>query len=311
MSQTPHAVVMVRQSRFVPNPETAVDNAFQHDAEVPYDEVSRRAYADVTRAAEKLAAHGVTVHLFDDDDPSRPDSVFPNNWFSTHSDGSIAVYPMHAPNRRLERRWDILALLAREYRVTSVTDYSPFERSGRFLEGTGAMVLDHGRRLAYTCRSLRADPRLLARFCTDFGYEPYLVDATDRHGVPIYHTNVMMALGTSVAVVGLELVRDDAARAQLRASIEEDGAREIVELSERQIGAFAGNALEVMAGDHRALVMSSTAVASLESEQKRQIERHVELIDIDVPTIEVAGGSIRCMLAGVHLPQASASSAAS
>ncbi|MDO5663129.1 MAG: arginine deiminase-related protein, partial [Brachybacterium sp.] len=175
--QSPGAVVLVRPGRFLPNPLTARDNAFQRRADRGPDQIAEDAYREVTEAAWMLSSAGVTVHLFDDAEATRPDAVFPNNWFSTHPDGRIALYPMYAPNRRTERRSDIIDLLKHRYRVQHVLDYSGVEHDEVFLEGTGAMVLDHAARLAFTARSRRADPALLERFCADFGYTPVLFDA--------------------------------------------------------------------------------------------------------------------------------------
>ncbi len=300
--QAPSAVVMIRPRHFTPNPETAGDNAFQTvpHPERPLDEVAAAAYDEVTRVADRLAEEGVTVHLFDDDDPSRADSVFPNNWFSTHAGGRIAVYPMYAPSRRTERRADIVEMLKTQYRVQDVVDYSGLEHDGQYLEGTGAMVLDHVIRVAYTVRSNRADPIVLERFCTQFGYEPMVFDATEDDGTAIYHTNVLMCIGTSFAMVGLEMIRDPRRRAEVAESLAEPG-REIIELTSRQIRDFAGNAIELRGTSGRILALSTRAAASLTPEQRAVIEESARIVPLDVPTIEHAGGSLRCMVAGIHL----------
>ena len=178
--QAPSAVIMVRPHRFRPNQQTLADNAFQADTgELDLDRVAASAFDEVSRAADVLKSAGVTVHLFEDDSDDRPDSVFPNNWISTHSGGHVALYPMFTPNRRRERRGDIVEHLKARYRVQDVIDYSGLEYDDVFLEGTGAMVLDHEFRIAYAARSNRADPVALERFCTNFGYEPMLFDAVD------------------------------------------------------------------------------------------------------------------------------------
>lgn len=184
--QAPSAVVMVRPHRFHPNPDTAHDNAFQapHPAG-QCDALARQAHAEVTQAAAQLEAAGVRVHLFDDvGERDTPDAVFPNNWFSTHPGGHVAVYPMYAANRRRERRSDVLELLKAQYRVQDVIDYSGLEADGVFLEGTGAMVLDHIGRIAYTAQSNRADPVALERFCTHFNYEPMAFATADGEAGP-------------------------------------------------------------------------------------------------------------------------------
>ena len=301
--QAPSAVVMVRPHRFRPNPETASDNAFQAQvvATAPADDVARRAHAEVTEAAAALWDAGVRVHLFDDLGERRtPDAVFPNNWFSTHAGGHVAIYPMYAESRRRERRSDVIELLKAEYRVQDVIDYSGLEADGMFLEGTGAMVLDHIHRIAYTAQSNRADPVALERFCTHFNYEPMAFATVDARGRPYYHTNVMLCVGTDFALGGFYLITDPARRDAVRARLRETG-RELIELSAWQIGEYAGNALELTGTQGRVLALSARAAASLTAGQRAAIERSARLLPLAVPTIEQAGGSVRCMLAGVHL----------
>ena len=296
--QAPAAVAMVRPHHFRPNPETAADNAFQRPATAA--SVAAQAHAEVTEAAARLEAAGVRVHLFDSHDPETPDAVFPNNWFSTHAGGHVAVYPMYAENRSHERRSDVIELLKAEYRVQDVIDYSGLEADGMFLEGTGAMVLDHIHRIAYTAQSNRADPVALERFCTHFNYEPMAFATVDARGRPCYHTNVMLCVGTDFALGGFHLITDPARRDAVHARLRETG-RELIELSAWQIGEFAGNALELQGTQGRVLALSARAAASLTPAQKAVIERSAALLPLTVPTIELAGGSVRCMLAGVHL----------
>ncbi|WP_206737231.1 citrulline utilization hydrolase CtlX [Agromyces albus] len=299
--QAPSAVVLIRPHRFRPNPETAVDNAFQSlDPGRSDEEIALAAYDEVTAVAAALETAGVGVHLFEDPDGSRPDSVFPNNWFSTHPDGRVATYPMFTPNRRAERRWDVIEFLEHEYVVSEVVDYSRLERDGIFLEGTGAMVLDHVNRVAYVARSHRADPVAFERFCADFAYEPMLFDAVDEHGVPIYHTNVMMAVATDFALVGLDLITPAERREEVATRLADSG-REVVVLSAGQVHEFAGNAIELRGSRGRILAMSRRAESSFTTAQREVIERSCRILAVDVETIELAGGSVRCMIAGVHL----------
>ena len=302
--QAPGAVVMIRPHRFHPNPETAADNAFQRcssDDDASATAISRAARDEVTAAAAALEEAGVRVHVFDDfGERETPDSVFPNNWFSTHRGGHIALYPMASKSRRRERRGDVIEMLKAEYRVQDVIDYSGLEYDGVFLEGTGAMVLDHLANVAYTARSQRADPVALERFCTHFNFEPMAFTTADAHGRPIYHTNVMMCVATEFALVGFELMTDAARRDEVRARLEESGRR-VIALDARQIGEFAGNALELSGTGGRVLALSVRAAASLQPEQRALIERSARLLPLAVPTIELAGGSVRCMLAGIHL----------
>jgi hypothetical protein len=299
MQQAPSAVVMIRPLHFRSNPDTAVDNAFQTSGPATAS-VAQEAYQEVTRMAHTLEKAGVTVHLFDDEAGDRPDAVFPNNWFSTHAGGHVAIYPMATPSRQRELRWDVIQLLKTRYRVQDVVDYSGLAQDGIYLEGTGAMVLDHLSRLAYAVRSKRTDVLALERFCAHFHYEPMLFDAADERGQPIYHTNVLMCIGTHFAMGGFDMITDGERRAHVMARLRETG-RELIMLSSAQVAEFAGNALELQAGQHLVLALSSRAWRSLRQEQRQCIERYAEPIVLDVPTIELAGGSVRCMLAGIHL----------
>ena len=302
-AQAPRGVVMIRPHHFTPNEATAADNAFQgRDGTRTAALISAEAYQESTRMAACLEAAGVTVHLFEDETNGRPDSVFPNNWFSTHSGGHIAVYPMFSPSRQAERRWDIIEFLKRHYRVQDIIDYSGLEQDGIFLEGTGAMVLDHIERVAYAARSNRTNEVALERFCTHFNFEPMLFDAFDRSGRPIYHTNVMMCVGTDLCLVGLASIMSDRRRAEVRERLEA-GGRIVIDLTAEQIEAFAGNALELQGRDGRLLAISSRAMRSLRPDQIAAIERCTAPVSLDIPTIELAGGSVRCMLAGIHLAQ--------
>jgi len=303
--QAPSAVVMVRPHRFTSNPETAGDNAFQRTPAV-HDDTAAQSLADaardeVTAAAERLSDAGVRVHVFDDPgDNGTPDSVFPNNWFSTHPGGHVALYPMYSRNRRRERRADVIEMLKTEYRVQDVVDYTGLEHDDIFLEGTGAMVLDHVARIAYTARSRRADPVALERFCTHFNFEPMCFDTADANGRPVYHTNVMMSVATDFALVGFDLISDVARREHIHRRLAETG-RTVIALDNEQIGNFAGNALELSGRHGRVLALSRRALDCLTQRQRRLIERSAQVLPLEVPTIELAGGSVRCMLAGIHL----------
>lgn len=306
-AQAPSSVILIRALNFTPNPSTAADNAFQSAVDEGTDsaEVSRQAIAEMDALAEALREAGVTVHVFEDDEQTRPDSVFPNNWVSTHAGGYVAVYPMYASNRRLERRTDVLEMLKATYRVQTIVDYSGLEPDGIFLEGTGAMVLDHVSRVAYTARSHRADIAVLERFCADFNYEPMAFDAVDSDGVPVYHTNVIATIGTDVALFALDMISDEQRRWAVGERLTVNG-RKIVEITEEQVREFAGNAIELMGRDsegnpQRIMAMSGRALRSLTSAQVAAIEESCRIVAVDIPTIELAGGSVRCMIAGIHL----------
>ncbi len=298
--QAPKDVVMIRPNRFRPNPETEADNSFQTRPQASEEDVATQALAEFDAAVESLRAEGCHVHVFQDRRDDTPDSVFPNNWFSTHPGGHVAIYPMYAPSRRLERRVDVIDMLKATYRVQEVTDYTGLEPDGLYLEGTGAMVLDHIGRLAFVARSHRADPILLERFCARFGYEPIVFDAVDAQGKPIYHTNVLMAVSTRFAMVGLEMVPDAERRATIVERLVETG-RVVIELSADQIASFAGNAIELDSADGPLLALSERAQSALTAAQIAQITAHTRLVPLSIPTIENAGGSVRCMIAGIHM----------
>lgn len=297
--QAPAAVIMVRPHNFAVNEETASDNSFQQKPESG-ERLAAKAYDEITRAAATLEAHGVVVHLFEDNGVATPDSVFPNNWFSTHAGGHVAIYPMKAENRRLERRFDIIEMLKARYRVQDVIDYSGLEPDGLFLEGTGAMVLDHIDRVAYAARSDRTDPIALERFCTHFNYEPMAFDAQDKDGQRIYHTNVLMCVATDFALVGLQTISNAMRRDEIIRRLERTG-RQVIALTNQQIRCFAGNALELQGRQERILALSTTALSSLDTRQIEEIEKSARPVALDIPTIEKSGGSVRCTLAGIHL----------
>jgi hypothetical protein len=298
--QAPSSVVMIRPFDFHPNPETREDNAFQSDAKgsaLEIAECARREFDDVVTT---LRNAGVTVHDFDDKCGKTPDSVFPNNWFSTHAGGHVAVYPMFAKTRQLERRWDVIEMLKRYYRVQDIIDYSGLEQDNLALEGTGAMVLDHIGRVAYVAKSNRADPVLLERFCTNFNFEPIAFDARDENGNAVYHTNVLMGIGTSYALVALDMIVDPERRKTVYNRLVESG-HEVLALTEHQISEFCGNAFEMSGREGRVLDISKRALSALSAQQIATIEKTARILPLSIPTIETAGGSVRCMIAGIHL----------
>ena len=302
--QSANAAVMIRPFRFYPNPETACDNAFQREVALDVaDGISRAAQEEFDQALELLRGAGVTVHVFEDTpSPEKPDAVFPNNWFSTHPDGRVALYPMYSPSRRNERRRDVIDELSKSYRIDALVDYSSYEQRGLFLEGTGSLVLDYVNRIAYVSLSKRSDRELVQRFCQDFGFEPILFESVSDDGRPIYHTNVVMCVGSEFALVGLDLIADRGQRETIRHRLEASG-KKVIELNRDQIANFAGNTLELRNDSEKLLVLSSRAVEALTGEQRKEIEQHARLLPLALPTIELAGGSARCMLAAIHLPR--------
>ena len=302
-AQSTNSVLMIRPHRFYPNPETAADNAFQRRARGNPTALSARARREFDVAVTALRNAGVAVHVFDDTaNPEKPDAVFPNNWISTHHDGRVALFPMYSALRRHERRRDIVEELCKRYRLTEVIDYSAFEKESCYLEGTGSLVLDHVNRIAYASLSTRSNPKMIARFAKDFGYEPVTFTSVGLDGKPIYHTNVMMCVGTDFALIGLSMIPNETEKIKLRAGLEASG-KQIVELTPDQVANFAGNAIEVKnCRDEKLLVLSARAVPTFDERQRTILSRDVCLVPLKLPTIELAGGSARCMIAEVHLP---------
>jgi hypothetical protein len=300
------AVLLVRPAAFGGNPETAASNRFQRQA-LPGESSQAQALVEFEGLRSALQASGVrTCVALDTREPLKPDAVFPNNWVSFHRDGTIVLYPMQAANRRPERRMDILTAVEHELNFPRrrLLDLSHEERRGRFLEGTGSLVLDHVERVAYACRSARTDESLVREWARIMDYEAEVFDATDRAGAPIYHTNVMLAIGSRCAVVCSEvLAPGDRGRVlgRLRAS-----GREILEIDIAAMQAFAGNVLELRApagaASELALLATSSAVrAGLDERLWAQLCGAVDrVLELAVPTIEtLGGGSVRCMLAEV------------
>ncbi|MGC1323202.1 MAG: arginine deiminase-related protein [Candidatus Udaeobacter sp.] len=294
---------MIRPARFYPNPETAADNAFQCNADRDSDALTLMARKEFDATVETLREAGINVHVFEDTtEPEKPDAVFPNNWISTHHDGRIALFPMYSALRRTERRLNVVEELREHYRVTEVIDYSAFEDDGCCLEGTGSLVFDHLNKSAYVSLSNRSNPKVIQRFAEHFSYEPVTFTSLDSKGQPIYHTNVMMCIGTALAMVGLEMIPNKVERQRVRARLEKTG-KEIVELSADQIANFAGNAIELHNKDGgKLLVLSSRASRVLTKEQRKRLSRYARLVPLELPTIELGGGSARCMVATIHLP---------
>jgi len=302
--QSTNSVLMIRPGRFHPNPETAADNAFQRDADRGSDALTVAARKEFDAAVQTLRMAGVNVHVFEDTaQPEKPDAVFPNNWISTHHDGRIALFPMYSALRRRERRRDIIEELRKHYRVTELIDYSAFEDEGCCLEGTGSLVLDYLNKIAYVSLSNRSNPKVIQRFADDFSYEPVTFTSIGPNREPIYHTNVMMCLGTGFAMVGLDMIPNKAERQQVRARLEKTG-KEIVELSADQIANFAGNAIELRnRHGEELLVLSGRASRALTEEQCERLTGYARLVSLELPAIELGGGSARCMIATIHLPR--------
>lgn len=302
--QCADAVLMVRPARFGWNPETADSNRFQRSGIAPGDAAA--ALGEFDGLAARLDEAGVEVVVASDSpEPVKPDACFPNNWVSFHGDGSVVLYPMMAPSRRAERRTEPVAEVERRgFRVTRTVDLGVLESRGEFLEGTGSLVLDRRRRIAYACRSPRTTAGALAEFSAALGYRIVAFEALGPDGRPAYHTNVMMAIGEGFAVMCADAIPDPARRAAVLTELGRDGG-EVIEIDAAEMNGFAGNLLALSARDGAPLIaLSGTALAALAPGKRRRLERHGAIVAVDIPTIErLGGGSVRCMLAEVFLPR--------
>jgi hypothetical protein len=291
---------MVKPARFGFNPQTAESNAFQKKDGFGRA-VQESALREFLAYTTLLRANGVNIALAEDTlEPRTPDSIFPNNWFTTHEDGTLVLYPMAAPNRREERKEHFLQIIRKSFKVTRTVDLTHYEDQGLFLEGTGSMILDRENKIVYACRSPRTCEKVLDDFCKELGYTPVLFEAVDSNGQQIYHTNVMMAVGTTYAIVCLDSIADISEREKVVASLEKTG-KKILGISLEQMGQFAGNMLELQSNEgKKLLVMSATARKSLTPEQNRELSKTYRLLSPQLETIETnGGGSARCMLAEI------------
>ncbi len=309
--QITSTIMMVRPHGFHFNEETAENNYYQKAIEgLSPSEANEKAVKEFDAMVEKLRGSGINVVVFQDDGfPETPDSIFPNNWVSFHQDGRIAMYPMFAENRRAERREEMFEILADDFGfyVEEIEDFSGFETEGIYLEGTGSMILDRINRLAYAAISVRTDIHILETFCERFDYEYIAFTANQTvngQRLPIYHTNVMMCLGTAFSVICLNAIDDNEERSNVIDSLKKTG-KKIIEISEAQKEQFAGNMLNVANEEGQEfLVMSTSAFNSLRKDQIEAIERHAAIIHSPIDTIEaLGGGSARCMMAEVFLPK--------
>jgi hypothetical protein len=310
MKQTTNSILMIRPVAFRMNEQTAVNNYYQKvlDGLLPAT-VNAKAQQEFDAFVSKLRAVGVDVTVVDDtSNPDTPDSIFPNNWVSFHENGDVALYPMFAENRRQERREDILDILEdKGFVINNIMDYTSAEEDGFFLEGTGSLVLDRVNSKAYCALSPRADEELFIEFCEDFDYAPVIFEAfqtVDSERKLIYHTNVMMCVGETFAVICSDCIDDKKERKMVLDNLKENG-KEIILITEAQMNSFAGNMLEVCgASDKRYLVMSAAAHQSLTPKQIEQLQKHAEILSSSLDTIEACGGgSARCMMAEIFLPR--------
>tara|TARA_R110002073_G_scaffold336208_1_gene530862 strand:- start:3615 stop:4547 length:933 start_codon:yes stop_codon:yes gene_type:complete len=310
MEQTTNTILMIRPISFRMNEQTAVNNYFQEDIDIKNTEINAKAQAEFDNFVEKLRAAGVNVIVEQDDvKMDTPDSIFPNNWVSFHENGSVTMYPMFAENRRKERREEVFTRLEEEgFLIDSIVDYTSAEEEQVFLEGTGSLALDRVNSKAYCALSPRADEDLVIEFCEDFEYTPVIFTANqtvDGARLAIYHTNVMMCLAETFAVICLDSIDEKSERKNVLKNLKED-RKEIIVITEKQMHQFAGNMLQVKGKNNKLyLVMSAAAHRSLTQAQIAQIEKHCEILSSDITTIETCGGgSARCMMAEVFLPRA-------
>lgn len=309
MRQITDTLMMIRPASFRTNELTAVNNFFQQFTSIDPEKLNDHAREEFDAFVSKLRGAGVKVIVVDDDPLlDTPDSVFPNNWISFHDNGTVALYPMFAENRRRERREEVLLKVEEAgLRIDQVVDYSSAEDEGLFLEGTGSLLLDRVNRKAYCALSDRADEELVIEFCEDFEFTPVIFTANqsvDGQRLPIYHTNVMMCLGEGFCVICLSTIDDKAEKKAVIKSLKEDG-KEIIDITEQQMNHFAGNMLQVQGADKKYTVMSQAAYDSLEQEQINSLLKHGGIISSELKIIETCGGgSARCMMAEVFLPKA-------
>lgn len=306
--QITNTVLMIRPVRFRMNEQTAVNNYFQEKIDTENQQINHQAQQEFDTFVQKLRLVGVKVIVVDDIyEQNTPDSVFPNNWISFHQNGNVALYPMFAENRRRERREDILDKIEAEgFNIENIYDYTSAEQENIFLEGTGVMILDRVNRKAYCALSPRADEDLFIEFCEDFEYTPIIFHAYQQVGdkqALIYHTNVMMAVGDTFAVICADSITDKKERKNVLAHLKDD-KKDIIYITTQQMEHFAGNMLQVQGDNSTYLVMSDAAYQLLTPAQINQLEQHTKILHTNLTTIETCGGgSARCMLAEVFLPK--------
>ena len=310
MQQTTNTILMIRPVHFRKNEQTAINNYFQENLDLKNAEINKKAQQEFDAFVKKLRAVGINVIVENDDKlMDTPDSVFPNNWVSFHENGDVGLYPMFAENRRKERRDEVFIRLEKEgFKINNIIDYTAAEDEGVFLEGTGSLLLDHVNRKAYCAMSPRADEDLFIEFCEDFEYTPIVFTAyqsVENKRLPIYHTNVMMALAETFAVICLESIDDKRERKNVVQHLK-DSKKEIIRIDEKQMHSFAGNMLQVRGKDNKLfMVMSQAAYNVLSQAQIKLIEKHCAILSSPLDTIETCGGgSARCMMAEVFLPKA-------
>jgi hypothetical protein len=297
-------ILMVRPYQFYFNQQTAANNFFQSNINI--ENANELAIAEFDAMVEKLRAHQIKVNVVQDTkDPSTPDSIFPNNWVSTHTNGTLCLYPMFAENRRAERKSTVINFLQSNYKIENTLDLTDLEKEGIFLEGTGSMVLDHQNKIAYGCLSERLDKNAFNEWCDKMQFKPIAFKAVDDKAQPIYHTNVLMCMANQFVVICSDSIPNEQERQMLLDSFAQTN-KEVIEISQDQLNHFAGNMLQVFDITEKPhLIMSEQAYKSLHTAQLKSLEKYNPLLPISIPTIEaLGGGSTRCMMAEIYLSPA-------
>ena len=297
-------ILMVRPYQFYFNQQTAANNFFQSNINI--ENANELAIAEFDAMVERLRAQQINVKVIQDTkDPSTPDSIFPNNWISTHTNGTLCLYPMFAQNRRAERKLSVIEFLQANYKIENTLDLTDLEKEGKFLEGTGSMVLDHKNKIAYGCLSERLDKNAFNEWCDKMQFKAIAFKAVDDKAQPIYHTNVMMCMANQFVVICLESIPNEQEKQMLLDSFLQNH-KEVIEISQDQLNHFAGNMLQVFDINGKPhLIMSEQAYKSLHTAQLKSLEKYNPLLPISIPTIEaLGGGSTRCMMAEIYLSQA-------
>ncbi len=303
--QSARSLLMVRPVSFGFDQETAQSNTFQHELPLSKTEMRKRACDEFDTAVELLRSHAIEVVVFEDTPfPEKPDAVFPNNWLSTWPDGMTYLYPMATESRRIERSEDVISLLNKRWDIRHIVDNSRAEVEGTYLESTGVMIFDHIHKIVYGCLSIRCNEDLFRHHADERGYKPIVFHAVNETGFPIYHTNVLMGIQTSTAVVCLDAIKARDEREMVEAQLRHTG-HEVIPITQAQMNSFCGNILEVRNDAKESfIVLSQTAYDAFTEAERAQLSENATLLPISIPTIEtVGGGSARCMMAEIFLPK--------
>jgi len=294
---------MVRPAAFGFNEETAANNYFQSNPDISKEEIQQNALTEFDNMVQMLRSHDINVFIIQDTkEPAKPDAIFPNNWLSTSPNGVVTVFPMYAPNRRIEKRDEVLEQIANEFVIRDLQDWTEYEAEGRFLEGTGSMIIDYENKMIYACVSERTSLSVLEKYAATNDFQAIVFLATDKNGMPVYHTNVMMTLGEDFCVLCEEAIEEEWELIAVRQLLESTN-HAIISITREQMHSFAGNMMQVKNNKgEKFLILSQNAFNSLRKEQKQMLEAYSTLLPVAVPTIEkVEGGSVRCMMAEIFL----------